>query len=319
MRCNQLISLNKIGLKEPVYRALFLTALLALQTSCSGNSAQPSPSPAQSSPEVTGSEVTGPAVAGPEVAAIPAGQFIVGSDAAEREYAYQIDEVAYGHSRTRTGGWYDSERARSTDSTDAYDITITPITNAQYAEFIKATNHPAPDVDQSTWEGYGLIHPFSRTRKYVWQNNSPPAGREQHPVVMVSYDDVNAYAQWLSDTTNESWRLPTLTEWEKAVRGTEGNYFPWGNDFDRDKLNSHDAGPFDTTAVGTQSSTGPFGLVDGAGQVFEWIDTPEAQRAWVKGGSWDDSGCGVCRPAARHSRPKNIKHILIGFRLVKIK
>ena len=42
-----------------------------------------------------------------------------------------------------------------------------------------------------------------------------------------------------------------------------------------------------------------------------------AKRAWVKGGSWDDKGCGVCRPAARHSRPIELKHILIGFRLVK--
>ena len=37
----------------------------------------------------------------------------------------------------------------------------------------------------------------------------------------------------------------------------------------------------------------------------------------VKGGSWDDKGCGVCRPAARHTRPAAIKHILIGFRLVR--
>ena len=56
----------------------------------------------------------------------------------------------------------------------------------------------------------------------------------------------------------------------------------------------------------------------GAGQVFEWIAKPvAAQRTWVKGGSWDDKGCGVCRPAARHSRPIGIKHILIGFRLVR--
>ena len=47
--------------------------------------------------------------------------------------------------------------------------------------------------------------------------------------------------------------------------------------------------------------------------------TPEGStpRAIVKGGSWDDSGCGICRPAARHSRPLALKHILIGFRLVR--
>ena len=53
-------------------------------------------------------------------------------------------------------------------------------------------------------------------------------------------------------------------------------------------------------------------------KVFEWTDTPGGPgRRLVKGGSWDDSGCGVCRPAARHARPEELKHILIGFRLVR--
>ena len=60
-------------------------------------------------------------------------------------------------------------------------------------------------------------------------------------------------------------------------------------------------------------------MMDAAGQVYEWTSTKAdvKGRYVVKGGSWDDKGCGVCRPAARHSRPKDIKHILIGFRLVK--
>jgi len=135
--------------------------------------------------------------------------------------------------------------------------------------FVEATSHPAPNVDLQTWNGYGLIHPYDRAQKYIWKNNQPPAGREQHPVVMVAYEDAQAYAQWLSEVSGENWRLPTEAEWEKSVRGIDGR------------------------------------------------QTPGANRAWVKGGSWDDSGCGVCRPAARHSRPKPIKHILIGFRLVK--
>ena len=58
-------------------------------------------------------------------------------------------------------------------------------------------------------------------------------------------------------------------------------------------------------------------MLDAAGQVFEWTATPARRgRFIVKGGSWDDKGCGVCRPAARHSRPEDIRHILIGFRLV---
>jgi formylglycine-generating enzyme required for sulfatase activity len=84
-------------------------------------------------------------------------------------------------------------------------------------------------------------------------------------------------------------------------------------------LNSADSGPFDTLPVGTFSNgASPFGTLDAAGQVFEWTATRAGSgRAMVKGGSWDDKGCGVCRPAARHSRPLALKHILIGFRLVR--
>ena len=95
--------------------------------------------------------------------------------------------------------------------------------------------------------------------------------------------------------------------------------FPWGDGYDPDTLDSHDAGPFDTMPVGSfPSGASPFGLLDAAGQLFEWTATPSGPgRFIVKGGSWDDKGCGVCRPAERHSRPAGIKHILIGFRLVR--
>ena len=54
-----------------------------------------------------------------------------------------------------------------------------------------------------------------------------------------------------------------------------------------------------------------------AGQEFAWPSTSAGPgRRMVKGGSWDDKGCGVCRPAAHHGRPEGLKHILIGFRVV---
>ncbi|MFQ5785953.1 MAG: formylglycine-generating enzyme family protein, partial [Alphaproteobacteria bacterium] len=254
----------------------------------------------------------------PELIDIPAGPFIAGSDEAEREAAYRLDEIAYGHSVTRQQHWYARERRSTRIETDAYAITRTPITNAEYAAFVADTGHPAPDVDRKTWKSYRLIHPYSRTRAYAWKNNRPPRGRENHPVVLVSHDDATAYAAWLSRRTGRKWRLPTEIEWEKAARGVEGFRFPWGDEFDPNRLNSHDAGPFGTTPVDAYpTGASPFGMLDAAGQVFEWTATPAANgRYIVKGGSWDDKGCGVCRPAARHSRPAALKHILIGFRLV---
>lgn len=255
----------------------------------------------------------------PAVIEIPAGPFIRGSDAAEREAAYRLDERAYGHSATRDQHWYDDEGERRTVTLPAFSITRTLITNRQYRAFVRATGHRAPDVDRATWKSYRLIHPWRRTRKFAWVNGKPPKGRLDHPVVMVSHDDARAYAAWLGTVTPWRWRLPTEAEWEKAARGPDGRRFPWGDTFDASKLNSHDAGPFDTVPVGRYpAGASVYGLLDPAGQVFEWTATQSRPgRYIVKGGSWDDKGCGICRPAARHSRPAAIKHILVGFRLVR--
>ena len=254
----------------------------------------------------------------PAVIEIPAGPFIMGSNAAERETGYKLDEAAYGHNRTRLWGWYDAERPAGPAETGRYAITAAPITNRQYAAFIEATGRAAPDVGPDTWEAYKLVHPYERTRRHAWQDGRPPPGREDHPVVLVSYADALAYVAWLSEVTGRTWRLPTEAEWEKAARGTDGRRFPWGNFWNPSVLNSHDAGPFDTLPVGSfPAGVSPFGLLDAAGQVFEWTSTSAGPgRRMVKGGSWDDKGCGVCRPAAHHGRPEGLKHILIGFRAV---
>lgn len=255
----------------------------------------------------------------PETVTIPAGAFITGSDAAEREAAYRLDEQAYGHSRTRTAGWYDREAKRRPLKLPAFEITRNLVTNADYARFVAATGHRAPDVNRATWKGYGLVHPYKRTRRHAWTSGKPPAGRADHPVVLVSLGDAEAYAEWLSKQTGQHWRLPSAKEWEKAARGTDGRRFPWGDTYEPSRLNSHDAGPFDTVPVGRfPSGASPYGMLDAAGQVFEWTSTATTpKRRLVKGGSWDDKGCGVCRPAARHGRPVSLKHILIGFRLVR--
>ena len=255
----------------------------------------------------------------PAVVEIPAGSFVFGSDRAEREAGYRLDEAAYGHRVTREQRWYESEFKRQTAEAGAFWITETLITNQQYEAFVRATGHRAPDVDRSTWKSYGLVHPWSRTRRHAWVNGAPPSGRGAHPVVLVSRRDAAQFAQWLSSVTPYRWRLPTEREWEKAARGSDGRRFPWGNEYDPNLLNSHDKGPFDTIPVGKfRAGASPFGMLDAAGQVFEWTATAAGHgRAIVKGGSWDDKGCGVCRAAARHSRPLDLKHILVGFRLVR--
>ncbi len=254
----------------------------------------------------------------PETVVIKAGSFIAGSDAKQREYGYRLDEKAYGHSITRQQKWYDGERQLQEIELPQYSITRTAITNEQYEVFVRETGHRRPFVSKTTWKSYGLAHPWTRARKYNWKTSKAPAKRKTHPVVLVSHDDASSYARWLSAKTGRKWRLPSEIEWEKAMRGTDGRYFPWGSRFDASRLNSHDLGPFSTTAVGSYpSGESPYKVLGGAGQIYEWTSDKENNNRYiVKGGSWDDKGCGVCRSAARHSRPANLKHILIGFRLV---
>jgi toxoflavin biosynthesis protein ToxD len=255
----------------------------------------------------------------PATVAVPAGPFIEGSSEAQREYAYQLDEAAYGHSRTREAEWYEGEPPLESAMTNAFAIMTTPVTNADYARFVEATGHPAPDVDRDSWEGYGLNHPFESTRRFAWAGGTPPEGREDHPVVLVSHDDAKAYAAWLSQQTGQTWRLPEAQEWEKAARGERGAIFPWGDAWDPALLNSADQGPRDTMPVGSfPDGASPFGMLDAAGQVYEWTATAAGGgRYVVKGGSWDDKGCGICRTAAGDARSKDLRHILIGFRLVR--
>ncbi len=254
----------------------------------------------------------------PETVVVAAGPFVAGSERTEREAAYRLDERAYGHDVTRKNRWYEGE-TRTTSRLSAFHITRHPITNAQYSAFVAATGHALPDVDRKTWNGYRLVHPYERTRRHAWVGGRPPPNRDDHPVVLVSHADARAYAAWLGRETGVEWRLPSEAEWEKSARGVDGRRFPWGKIFDPARLNSADRGPFDTVSVGRfPGGASPFGMLDAAGQVFEWTTTPAGRdRFIVKGGSWDDKGCGVCRPAARHGRPAGIKHILIGFRLVR--
>lgn len=165
----------------------------------------------------------------PETMLIPAGPFLMGSQvSADETPPHQVNLLAYR-------------------------IGVYPVTNAQYAEFIKqARQQEVP-------------------HKAGWFLREPPAGKLDHPVVGVSWHDALAYCQWLSQQTGRSYRLPTEAEWEKAARGENGQIYPWGNEWAEDCCPQ---GQPDTTPVTAYpAGASPYGCLALVGHVQQWTST----------------------------------------------
>jgi formylglycine-generating enzyme required for sulfatase activity len=242
---------------------------------------------------------------------VPEGEFVMGSSQEERAYAYRLDE-----GKTRNYGWYEKD-ARRKARTRAFCIDRYPATNAQYKAFMTETGHPEPQISSEAYRRQGyLVHPYKKVEEFLWQEGSFPAGRESHPAVLVSLDDTAAFCAWKGAKTGRRYRLPSEAEWEKAARGTDGRIFPWGNEWDPNRLNSGRRFGSTTPVSKFPQSRSPYGVYDMVGNVFQWTSTSlDGKNSVLKGCSWDDLP-GTCRPAMRHGRPPQTKHILIGFRCV---
>jgi len=198
---------------------------------------------------------------------IPAGEFLMGSDQAEDEDAY------------------DDELPQHRLSVAEFYMARTPVTVAQFSAFGKAAGY----TTQAEKDGFGWVWnrkggadaKWDKANGANWQHPGGPhtsvARKSDHPVTQVSWHDARAFADWLNhvavDTMPAGWkfRLPTEAEWEKAARGTDGRKWPWGNTWDVSKCNC-DNQIGDTTPVGKYSPAGdsPYGCVDMIGNVWEW-------------------------------------------------
>ena len=247
------------------------------------------------------------------LAIIPAGPFWMGSEARERAFAYRI-----GGQTARRDRWFDAELPRQKVTLRTYAIDRYLVTNEEYQRFVEQTGHRAPFLSLEEYQRQGfLVHPYEEVRPYLWADRRQPERRGNHPVVLVSLADALAYAHFRGEQEGRRYRLPTEAEWEKAARGTDGRYFPWGNRWRPELANAaYRVGR--TTEVGSYpNGTSPYGCFDMAGNVFEWTISqfPDGRAVMKGGGSWDDQP-GICRAAARHGRTRDARHILFGFRCV---
>ncbi len=239
---------------------------------------------------------------------IPHGSFWMGSDPAERRLANALSSQAVRETR-----WFEAELPKRCETLPAFCLDRYLVTQADYAAFVAATAHRLPGITREEYQRQGfLVHDYDReVTSYLWRGGTLTESRMDHPVVLVSAEDGEAYCRW----RHPDFRLPGEAEWEKAARGDDSRTFPWGNAWDPERLNSADRGPGGTTPVGRYpTGVSPYGMFDALGNVFQWTSAPLPDgRRVVKGCAWDDEG-GLCRPAFRHGRPAEARHILIGFR-----
>jgi formylglycine-generating enzyme required for sulfatase activity len=136
----------------------------------------------------------------------------------------------------------------------SFRISCYPVTNAQYAEFVRATGRAAPKH---------------------WPDGDAPADREIHPVTGVSWHDAHAFCAWLSERVavgTEGAHLPTEAQWEFAARGAERREYPWGGERPTpERTNYQESAIEDTSPVGSYpAGATPDGVHDLAGNVRQW-------------------------------------------------
>ncbi|MFQ5645701.1 MAG: formylglycine-generating enzyme family protein [bacterium] len=188
---------------------------------------------------------------------------------------------------------------------DSFYLDRFEVTNVQYEKFVKETGHA-----QARFSG---VSPW----------NAP-----LYPVVGVSWNDARDYAAWAGK------RLPTEAEWEYAARGTDGREWPWGNLWHEKRGNSEEAGTGKTARVGSfPEGASPFGILDMAGNVWEWcLDSydreyyrksplknpagpPSRTDKVLRGGSWG-YGKENLRSSNRFMDDLDSRNTMYGFRLV---
>ena len=152
-----------------------------------------------------------------------------------------------------------------------FQLSKYPVTNAEYERFMEAGGYQ----NRSYWTEAGW-------QEIGQKQNEPRFWRDtrfikpKQPAIGLSWYECVAYCRWLSAETGQLYRLPTEAEWEKGARGVDGRLYPWGNEFEAERLNARagDQQVCTSTPVGIYpTGVSPYGLFDCAGNVWEWCAT----------------------------------------------
>ncbi len=227
---------------------------------------------------------------GMEMVYVPGGEFEMGSDNDDVDYAIQLC-IEYYLTVTLTDQsgwceeWLENEQPIHTVALDGFWIDRTEVTNNQYRRCVEAKACQAPRTDEDDWEEPDYFD----------------ASAGDYPVGWVTWEDAQTYCEWAGG------RLPTEAEWEYAARGPQGSTYPWGENLPTCELVQFTGCPeIGTVPVGSfPGGVSWCGALDMAGNAFEWVadwygpyaserqvnptgppGTARVVRVAVRGGGW---------------------------------
>ena len=264
-----------------------------------------------------------------EMVLVPAGEFIMGDDS----------------------GNADEKPAHKVKISQPFYVGKYEVTVAQFRRFAETAKYET-ECERNGNKG-------TTVKDGKWQDNvvginwKTPGFKqdENHPVVLVSWNDSQAFVAWASKLSGRDVRLPTEAQWEYAARGTESKRYPWGDKWDGTLANHGDMtlknagftsmscttdndGFAYTSPVGSFKNASWCGAFDMAGNAWEWvndkcqpdyyakspaIDPPggDSGARVFRGGCWHNDPY-VCRAALRYGQDPGLSNSSIGFRVAML-
>ena len=190
------------------------------------------------------------------------------------------------------GGDSPEERVRSARRiwVDGHIFRRFPVTNTQYMAFLdalvaegrteEALRHAPRQRSGTAGEQGALIYGFDGTHFSLRPDADGDEWLPDYPVCNVDWHGAKAFAAWAAIHTGQPWRLPGELAWEKAARGVDGRFYPWGDGFDPSwtcMRHSHRYRPLPNVVGAFPVDESPYGIRDLAGSMSDWCSDAFAE------------------------------------------